>query len=214
MALLTDTNFLVPYFLSKTISPSLFIYFIIIKATYLNNNYPIALNYNANGNVFVQLPQGPDYDANKIYLYVNIIDNTFGTTVYNLSSPVVVDPDFGLANKLAASLSPNATFDPDSQFLQLMNSGNLNSVAKSVISLSSVFNIQNLKSSSSAINSSLNSSLIDEENNQKSYLREYLIEKVCNLSVSDTSSIKVISSALSSASANPQQLSRTISVRA
>jgi hypothetical protein len=136
-------------------------------------------------------------------LFVNIIDDTYGVTVYNITTPVIVLPNFNLANSLTASITTN---DPNSPFLQDLNSGNLNRVAKNVIALSSVFNIQSLSSATIKKNSS------NADNDQKSQLREYLISKVVDLSVSHMSSIKVISSALASASANTEQISRNSAV--
>jgi hypothetical protein len=109
-----------------------------------------------------------------------------------------------LADQLAATLTSN---DPNSPFLQDLNSGNVNLVAKNVIALTSVFNIQSLSPTSA--NSSTTAS---NDNDQKASLREFLVGKVTELTVSDMSSIKVISSALSTASANTEQLSRNAAV--
>jgi len=166
------------------------------------------LNYNKNGDLYIQLPQGPDYDAYKLYLFVNIIDDTYGVAVYNITQPVTVMPNDNLANNLAASIATN---DPNSPFLQDLNSGNLNLVAKNVIALTSVFNIQGLSSSSATTTTSSNTTS-NAANDQKAALREFLIGKVAGLSVSDMSSIKVISSALSTASANTDQISRNAAV--
>ena len=168
------------------------------------------MNYNSNGDLYIQLPQGPDYDAFKLYLFVNIIDDTYGVTVYNITQPVTVMPNDNLANNLAASIASN---DPNSPFLQDLNSGNLNLVAKNVIALSSVFNIQSLSTSSTSASITTSSNATNNaENDQKAALREFLIGKVAELSVSDMSSIKVIASALSSASANTDQISRNAAV--
>ena len=166
------------------------------------------MNYNKNGDLYIQLPQGPDYDAYKLYLFVNIIDDTYGVAVYNITQPVTVMPNDNLANNLAASIATN---DPNSPFLQDLNSGNLNLVAKNVIALTSVFNIQGLSSSSATTTTSSNTTS-NAANDQKAALREFLIGKVAGLSVSDMSSIKVISSALSTASANTDQISRNAAV--
>ena len=110
-------------------------------------------------------------------------------------------PNNNFTSSLAASIATN---DPNSTFLQDLNSGNLNIVAKNVIALTSDFNIQSLSPSASSSNNS--------ENDQKAELREFLIDKVTELSVSDMSSIKVIASALSSATANTDQISRNAAV--
>jgi hypothetical protein len=166
------------------------------------------LNYNKKGDLFIQLPQGPEYDSYKLYLFVNIIDDTYGTIVYNITQPVTVMPNDNLANDLAASISTN---DPNSAFLRDLNSGNLNLVAKNVIALSFVFNIQSLSASSPTTLSNSNASNAD--NDQKAELREYLIKKVADLSLSHMSSIKVISSSLASASANTNQITRNSAVK-
>jgi hypothetical protein len=176
-------------------------------ATYSGNSNPIALNYNRNGDLFIQLPQGPAYDSYKLYLFVNIIDDTYGTIVYNITQPVTVMPDNNFASFITAT-------DPNSPFFQDLNSENLNIVAKNVIALSSVFNIQSLSASSSATSSSLNTTnATNADNDQKAQIREYLIGKLVDLSVSHMSSIKVMSSALASASANTEQISRNSAVR-
>ena len=143
------------------------------------------------------MPQGPSSDGNRLYLFVNIVDDSDGTTVYNIPTPVVVTANDNLADSLAQSITSN---DPNCPFLIDLNSGNLNLVSKNVIALTSVFNIQSSSSNSS------NSTSTMLENNQKSELREFMINKVNDLSISDISSIKVISSALSAATGTPQQI--------
>ena len=83
----------------------------------------------------VQLPQGPSTDSYKIYLLVNIIDDTDGSTLYYLSNPVTVQPDNSLANDLASSITSN---DANNQLLLNLNSGNLNIVAKNVIAITTI----------------------------------------------------------------------------
>ena len=143
-------------------------------------------------------------DAYKIYLFVNIIDDSGGTTVYNITTPVIVTSNNALANNLASAISSN---DPASPLLTDLNSGNLNLVAKNVIALSSVFNIQ---STASQTDVTANTTL--DQNNQMAALREFFMQKVVDLSVSDISSIKVISSALSATTGAPQQVSSSMAV--
>ena len=168
-------------------------------ATYSGNENSIALNYNTNGQISLQLPQGPSNDAYKIYLYVNIIDNTKGTTVFTIPNPILVYPNIDLASGLLD--------DPNNPFLTQLNSGNLNLVAKNVIALTTVFNIQSTDSASSQ-----NLTEIAQANNQMSVLREFMVNKMNELSVSDMSSIKVISSALSAATQTPDQVSTKTAV--
>ena len=165
------------------------------------------MNYNAFGTVSIQLPQGPQSDSYNIYLFVNVIDDSHGTTVYTIPTPVSVVPNNHLANSLAASIANN---DPASPVFQALNSGNLNLVAKNVIALSSVFNIQSDTTNSD--NKSASDSLLSAQNNQMASLRDFLVRKVCDLSVSDLSSIKVISSALSATTQIPEQVTTNTAV--
>jgi hypothetical protein len=72
---------------------------------------------------------------------VNVIDDSFGVTVYNITSPVQVMPNQNLANNLLADFSAN---DPKSPFVTSLQSGNLNTISKTIIGIASVFNIENL----------------------------------------------------------------------
>jgi len=170
--------------------------------TYQGLSYPVCLSYNSIGNLSVQLPQGPMSDAHNIYLFVNIIDDTLGTTVCNLTSPIPVTPNSLLVQDLMGSISSN---DMTNSIYADLNSGNLNLVTNNVVSLSTALNIQ-ISESGGAI--FLNSSV----NNQMASLRDYMIQKVSNLCVSDVSSIKVISSALSMATQVFYQISSSSAV--
>ena len=150
------------------------------------------------------MPQGPSEDSYKIYLYVNIIDDTDGTTVFHIRDPVTVMPNNELATSLANSIRGNEASNP---FLLELNSGNLNLVSKNVIALSTVFNIQSKSSSSLLKNES------SQFDNQMAYLREFMVNKVAQLSVSTVSSVKVISSALSAATQTPVQVSSKAAVK-
>lgn len=175
-------------------------------ATYNGNENPIALNYNSNGDLNIQLPQGPAYDSYKLHLFVNIIDDSYGTTVYQIGQPISVMPNDNFVTNLASTIKSN---DPNSQFLQDLNSGNVNLVAKNVLALTSVFNLESSSTAGAQANSTASS---NADNDQKASIREYLIGKVADLTVSDLSSIKVISSALSAASANTEQITRNSAV--
>ena len=177
---------------------------------YKDNQNPIALSYNTNGELNVQLPQGPDTDSFKIYLSVNVIDDTNGYTSYAITRPVIVSPNDELANNLADSIENN---DYSSPLFVSLNSGNLNLVAKNVIALSTAFNFQSSSSSnSSSGQNNANSNEQNTQNNQVAQLRQYLVEKISSLSVSDISSIKVISTALSSSTTTPSQITTNTAV--
>ena len=109
-------------------------------------------------------------------------------------------PNDELANNLTVSIESN---EFSSQFLQDLNSGKLNLVSQNVISLSTVFNIQGLSKKSQ------NSS----DNEQKAFLREYLIKKVVDLSAFDISRIKIIASSLAASTGNTKQITRNSAVK-
>ena len=98
------------------------------------------------------------------------------------------------------------TNGPTGSLLVALNSGNLNLVSSNVIALSTVLNIPITSSySNSTENELLNNDMAD--------LREFLVEKVSTLSISDISSVKVISSALASATQSTGQISSKTAVK-
>ena len=127
----------------------------------------------------VQLPQGLDSDLNRIYIFVNVIDDQSGTIIYDIPTPVTVLPNNQLATDLANSINTN---DPTCSALAALKSGNLNLVAKNVIGLTSVFNIQSLGNTNSNLTSQINTM-----NNQFADLREFMVNIVTNLRVTDLS---------------------------
>ena len=177
-------------------------------ATYKGNINPLIFGYNSFGTFEVKLPQGPAYDSYGMYLIVNVIDDSGGATVYEIPTVVNVYPNDQLADQIANSLFDTTQSSP---FLLDINSGNLNLVSKNVISLTSVFNVQSLGASTGSPNA-VSSTTADPNDDKKAFLREYLINKVADLTVSDISSIKVIGSALSVATGTIQQISKSSAV--
>jgi hypothetical protein len=106
-------------------------------ARYQGNSNPIALNYNQRGELSIQLPQGPQSDSFRLYLFVNIIDDSLGVAVYNISTPVQVMPNQNLTSSLINDVLAN---NPSSPILRNLQSGNLNVMAKTVIGVASLFN--------------------------------------------------------------------------
>ena len=173
----------------------LFFNLLFYLATFSGNENPIALNSNSDGNLWTKLSQGPPNDGNKIYIFVNIIDNNDGVTIYTISKPIVVTSNENFLDELAANLASN---NPSLPLLQELNSQNLNLIAKNVIAVAGELNFQSL---------SLNETKSNAQNTQKASLRDYLIGKLTDLSISDLSSMKIISSAMSIASSDREQVS-------
>ena len=152
------------------------------------------LSYNSIGNFYTLLPEGPVEDSYKIYIIVNILDDSNGKIEYKLANPITVWPNVAMASDLGDMVSSN---DPNSPIMQDLNSGNVNLVARNSLILSSVLNSGNGKLS----------------NDESANVRDFLIDKISSLTVSDMSSIKTISSALSMATSSIGQVSRTAAVR-
>ena len=173
------------------------------------------------GQISMPLPTGHVTDSYKIYLSVNIIDDTDGITLYKLPYPVTVYPNDNLTYSIMETLietnsvvnSTNMTYTSitnnnttktrtTNRILLELNSGNLNLIAKNVVILAAAFNTMSTESSS------LSSDKLDKMKN----LRESLVNTIAQLSVSDVSSMKVILSALSVATKNTTQISKSMAV--
>jgi hypothetical protein len=142
----------------------------------------------------LQLPQGPSTDSYNIYLSVNIVDDTNGVTTYSISNPVQVLPNQNLASTLTNSSG-------NTLLIAQINSGNINAVASNSLAISTSLNMQ------------FNESQSLTQTSQISELKEYLVEKVGQLSVADSNSILTITSALSSLTQLPNHVSSNMAVR-
>ena len=156
----------------------------------------IMLNYNSNGNLSVQLPSGLSSDSYKLYLHVQVIDDSNGQTFFSIAEPVIILP-----SKInVASLIESLTIKyPSNRFLVELTTGNLNLICKNVISLSSFMNIYE-------------SNETNETNNEMALLRNVMLDKIVNLSVSSISSIKLFASTLLVLTKVPQQVSSSLAV--
>ena len=149
----------------------------------------MSLNFNALGIASLKLPQGPQADSYRVYLRVNIIDDTNGVTLFTIPNPVTVSPNTNLTSSLE-----------NGPLLTELNSGNLNLVARNAIALSDGLNMQ-VDSSQSA-----------EQTNQMAVIREFLVSKVSDLTVTDSRSINTISTSLSTLTRTAEQVSSQMAV--
>ena len=107
--------------------------------TFANNSSPIALNFNENGTVLTQLPQGPEFDSYNVSLFVQIIDDADAIAVYYIPIPVTVRPrDDYIALIGDEVISGNG----QSEFYGYLVSDDLQVCARSVISFGSMLNFQ------------------------------------------------------------------------
>ena len=142
------------------------------------------MGYDSHGELSIKLPQGPSSDSFKLYFTVSVIDDLNGITVYDMPSPVSVLPSQVLSN-LTQEILNN---DPNCEQLLQINSGNLNLIALNLISLVRTFNME-LSNGVSLLSS--------QQVNKQSEFLEFLLEKVYELSISDTSSMNLMGSCLS-----------------
>ena len=97
----------------------------ILKATWLNASSDSLVTYNAAGIANVELPPGSSSDSHKIYVFVQIFDNSGAYTVYNLTSPVIV--------QINSSLVASMTADSLSSSISAMNTTDAVSTMSSII---------------------------------------------------------------------------------
>lgn len=174
------------------------------------------MNYNSNGTLTVQLPLGPEYDSYRIYIFVHIIDDGNGRTIYNITKPVKVYPNKNLTTSIMQDI---LDLEPSSQFLQELNDKDLQKAAKNIIGLSNSLNIQydtsKIESNQSLTYKNISDLASDEDEIEKSKrasVREFLIDTVNNITVSSLSDIKIISSVLSSVTQSASEISQKSAV--
>jgi hypothetical protein len=107
--------------------------------TYLNNLNPLSIGFNSNGVFKFQLPQGPACDSYKLSLFVNIIDNENGVTIFNLPIAVKVLSNSNVLNDLVKNVLIKNT---SSDFVNTIFNGNLQSSSQAISNLISTLNTQ------------------------------------------------------------------------
>lgn len=111
----------------------------------------LGLGTTLTGTMSNTLPNGSPSDSNRLYLYVNIIDNDNGVTTYYIPTPVEVDPDMGALNSIIQQLSnPTST----GAINNILASGNSQAATSVLLSVASLLNV------ASTTNTSQNSVLV------------------------------------------------------
>lgn len=153
-----------------------------------NDTNPMALNYNDNGILNIQLPQGSKLNEFKLSLFVQVIDDADAITVFEIPGYLTVEPKEGITEGFAVELLNDQA---DSGFVKDLLSGDLQLAAKNIICYTSILNGQDDSS-----NSSLNG--IDlSPSDVKLSIKEKFVNVAVELKVTDISSIKVLGSVLS-----------------
>lgn len=76
-------------------------------ATFANNPNPIQMNYNRIGSVNLTLPAGPSFDSNRVNVFVRVVDDSDGFTVFNISRVVQIYPDTIAMNEIMGDILGN-----------------------------------------------------------------------------------------------------------
>lgn len=104
---------------------------------FANNFLNIQFGSNQVGKITGKLPAGPIYDNYNIYVYVKIVDNDNGVTLYNFANPVQVRQN---ETVIQALLDQLITADPMSPFNQLLSIGESEEIVQNVAMLTSFIN--------------------------------------------------------------------------
>jgi membrane protease subunit (stomatin/prohibitin family) len=115
-----------------------------------------------------------------------------------------VYPNNALADNLLKTAMTN---DPRNPAVVSLNTGNIKTVANFVTTLTTQIN---LKGTAGTNTSDVNQTLAQQ--NQKAELREVLINQLKDMPISDISSIKLFSTALSSTTQDTKEISRAAAV--
>ncbi len=104
---------------------------------FANNFLDIQFGSNQVGNITAKLPAGPVYDNYNVYVYVKIVDNDNGITIYNLANPVQVRQNDTIIQTLLEDLIME---DPMSSLNQVLSIGEVEKVVQNVATLTSFIN--------------------------------------------------------------------------
>jgi len=173
-------------------------------ASHKGNSNPIALSYNSDGYLAVQLPQGQAENNYQLSIFVKIIDDSLGYVVFNIPKNVTVRPSSFTEDELIDQILSN---DPRYLLVTRLSTGNMKTITNLLTMVSSYLNFQQ---NSEEPNS--NSTALIEKQEKKKILREYIIEKLNGMPISDLSSIKLFSTALSSSTKSTDELNSNASV--
>jgi hypothetical protein len=108
-------------------------------AMFANDTNPIALNFNPDGILQTQLPQGPVFDSYNVSLFVQIIDDDDAIAVYNIPIPVTVRPQEAYISQIEDEIISG---NGQSDFYNFLVSDDLQICSRSIISFTSMLNFQ------------------------------------------------------------------------
>lgn len=93
---------------------------------------------NTLGSVTFQLPHGPEEDNYKIFVYVDVYDDSDGITRFDIPNQVVVEPNEDKINQLIENfLAPN-----NSEFIDTFKNASVQTTSTFILSLTAMINNQ------------------------------------------------------------------------
>lgn len=126
-------------------------------ASFTNNASIVNLGNNQTGFFNTTLPAGLSTDSNKLYLFVQVFDNSGGITPYYITTSVVVEMKTSTLLSSQADILSGASSSP---LVQSMKSADLSVASSAIIAYASSFNqIASTDNSSSSSSNTSNSSL-------------------------------------------------------
>ena len=140
------------------------------------------------------MPQGPEFDDYRVSIFVQVIDDSDAIASFNITTPVIVRPTNDSVGDLTASILSG---DPDSGILKEIDSGDLQNMARNIISLTSIINTQSLN---------------ETDLETKMAVKEKLVNVTIGQNITDVSSIKVLASVLSILTQNTDEISENTTV--
>lgn len=167
-------------------------------ASYQNNQSIVNLGNNVTGYFYTQLPTGESSNSNRLYLFVQIFDNSGGISAFYIASYLVVQLN---SATLVASQSDILSMSSSSPIVQSLSSSDISVASSAIIAFSSSFNAAS--NSSNASSSQLS---------QAQQVSQLFVSAISNYDLTSMSSMKAAASALSVVSANPEYVSSDTAV--
>lgn len=115
----------------------------------------ITLGFDSTGRFETLLPDGPGYDSNKIYVFVKIIDDSNGYTIYSLNSVTVFINQTNSMELITEIITQNTESSINRKLYESNSVDSLNSL----IALASTLNELSIIDKKSLINTKNNSNL-------------------------------------------------------
>ena len=101
--------------------------------------------------ILTNLPQGPEYNNYTMLMYVKIIDDMGGVTIYNILDSITVKPN---NSDTAAIFNDILISNPKSSSVKKLFSGDLKKSSQTILSLTSWINSKNYDDQNNLISSS------------------------------------------------------------